>query len=511
MLSGKIPLERGRFIGGTLVTIYMFQKVRELKGRGLNRSEIARELKIDRKTVSKYLRSNTPPKYGPRIGVTRGDPFSSFEPRARFLLDQTPKITAREIFEFILEEGYRGSERTVDRRISQISSEKPKERFFDQEYQPGEQAQFDFKESVEFAFVDGVRDVHLHFGTLPFSDTCRVRGYPGLTYECFMDGVHNFFEKIGGLTENIRIDNLSPCVAKILPDNKRLWTAAFSRAIEHYGFGVLACAPAKGNEKGDVERDIRTFARRLANYVKNRGIVFKNWDELNAFFSDYMEERQKEESRERLKKERAHLAPLPDRDEEILCRVERTPATSFGTVRLGKSTYSVPDRAISASCRVVSGPYGVTIWREGGTKECFASHPRKPDGQHSILLEHVLPSLIRKPHAMVRWAHRALLFPQPIFEKFYKRLRNIDAQSAEREFLRSINLVHFTTLSEIAVGMELILESTTQNLFDDLKELLLGRRTPCDVIEIAYRANQSPVNPKLSFYDSFIPNAGVVI
>jgi hypothetical protein len=325
-----------------------------------------------------------------------------------------------------------------------------------------------------------------------------------------MDGVHHFFESISGLTENIRIDNLSPCVARILPDGKRLWTAAFGRAVEYYDFGVLPCTPAKGNEKGDVERDIRTFARRLANYVKNRGIVFKDWDGLNAFLSDYMEERQKEESRERLKEERAHLSPLPPRDEEILCRVERTPATSYGTVRLGKSTYSVPDRAISANCRVVSGPYGVTIWREGGKKECLATHSRKPDGEHSILLEHILPSLIRKPQAMVRWAHKALLFPIPVFEKFYKRLRSIDPQSAEREFLRAMNLVHFTTLSEIAVGMELILETKTETIFDDLRELLLGRRAPCDVIEISTRENQSPLQPKLSIYDSFIPKTGAI-
>jgi transposase len=488
----------------------MFQKVRDLKAQGLKQSQIAKELGIDRKTVAKYLSSNTPPKYGPRKGVTKKDPFSAFEPRAKFLLDQTPKITAREIFEFILEEGYRGSERTVDRRIAQILGEKPKERYFEQEYRAAEQAQFDFKECVEFAFVDGVRSVQLHFGTLPFSDTCRVRGYPGLTYECFMDGVHHFFENIGGLTSNIRIDNLSPCVVKVLPNSKRIWTAAFARAIEYYDFGVLPCTPAKGNEKGDVERDIRTYARRLANYVKNRGIVFKDWVELNVFLSDYMEEHQKEESRERLKIEKAQLSTLPPRDEEILCRVERVPATSYGTVRLAKSTYSVPDHAISVNCRVVSSPYGVTIWREGGAKECLAVHPRKPDGENSILLEHILPSLIRKPQAMVRWAHRHLLFPSPVFEKFYKRLKTIDSQSAEREFLRAVNLVHFTTLSEIAAGMELILETHTENIFDDLKQLLLGRRVPCNVIEISMRENQSPLNPKLSLYDSFIPKTGVI-
>ena len=111
---------------------------------------------------------------------------------------------------------------------------------------------------------------------------------------------------------------------------------------------------------------------------------------------------------------------------------------------------------------------------------------------------------------MVRWVHKQLLFPLPVFRKFYNRLRQINAQTTEREFLRSVNLIQFAPLSEIAVGMELILETKTEYLFEDLKELLLGRRAPADVIDISARANQHAINPKLSIYDSFIPNTGVV-
>lgn len=487
----------------------MFQNIRKLKCEGLTKSKIAKKLGINRKTVSKYLKANTPPQYGPRKSITKKDPFLGFEKRAHFLLELTPEITAREVFEFILDEGYKGSERTVDRRVATIQAEKPKERFFKQKYKPGEQSQFDFKESVELPFKDGMRFVQLHFGTLPYSDTCRVRGYPGLSFECFMDGVHSFFETIGGMTENVRIDNLSPCVARVLKGSKRKWTVAFGRAIAYYGFGVLPCTPAKGSDKGDVERDIRTHAKRISNFVKNRGIVFKDWDELNAFLAHYMESRQSGASKEKLIEEIKVCAPLPPRDEEVLCRVELTPATSYGTVRIANSTYSVPDHAIGAGCRVVYRPYGVHIFRAGGKGECLAKHPRKPAGEHSLLLEHILPSLLRKPHAMVRWAHKEMLFPSPIFTRFYERLKAIDSLSAEQEYLRSINLVHHTPLSEIAVGMELVLETTTTKLFDDLRELLLVSRRPAEVIDITYRLNQSPVNPKLSDYDSFIPQIGV--
>ena len=41
-----------------------------------------------------------------------------------------------------------------------------------------------------------------------------------------MDGVHSFFEVIGGLTENIRFDNLSPVVKKVLKGDARLYTVS---------------------------------------------------------------------------------------------------------------------------------------------------------------------------------------------------------------------------------------------------------------------------------------------
>ncbi|MHA0110705.1 hypothetical protein ACXYUI_26600, partial [Klebsiella pneumoniae] len=56
-------------------------------------------------------------------------------------------------------EGYSGSLRTTERRLARLQGEKPKERFFEQVYQPGEQAQFDFKEQVPLPFHEGIRVV----------------------------------------------------------------------------------------------------------------------------------------------------------------------------------------------------------------------------------------------------------------------------------------------------------------------------------------------------------------
>jgi len=286
-----------------MVSAYMFSQIRNLKAKGKSQAAIARELGINPKTVAKYVRSNTPPQYKVRVGTTRPDPFFGFEDRVTQWTRRTPNLSDQEIFELLIPEGYKGSERTINRRMKGLRAAKSNERFFDQQYTPGEQSQFDFKEKVLLPFVDGPRLVHLHFGTLPYSDICLVRGYPFKNFECFMGGIHSFFEQIGGMTKNIRFDNLSPCVKKVLEGSKRLYTDDFNRATQYYDFGLLPCAPGKGSDKGDVERDIRTYSNRIKNRVSHEGLVFQGWEHLNGWLDQYMQERQRPESLARLKEE----------------------------------------------------------------------------------------------------------------------------------------------------------------------------------------------------------------
>ena len=489
-----------------MMSLYVFEEIRRLLGEGKSQAAIARELRINPKTVGRYARSNTPPKYKAREKSTRPDPFIGFDEKVTNWLQTTPTLSDQEVYELLLPEGYRGSERTINRKLKSLRKREEEERYFEQEYTPGEQSQFDFKEKVTLPFVDGDRVVNLHFGTLPHSDACFVRGYAFKNYECYIDGIHSFFETIGGMTTNIRFDNLSPCVKKILKGDKRLYTDDFHRAIKYYDFGLLPCRPATGSDKGDVERDIRTFSNRIKNRVSHEHTVFRDWDHLNTWLFDYMKERRSAECVEKWNLEKKKLKTLPPREEGVLCKIQVGPASSYGTIRFGKSTYSVPDSMIGQVCRTAIGPSEVKIeFGEMGRPRQIIVHPRKVDGEHSMLLEHVLPSLIRKPHAMVRWAHRSILFPTPVCEKFYKQLKKIDSYSAEREYLRAINLILNTTFTEITAGMELVLETVSQTLFDDLRTLLFGERRPADVIEITSRLNQSPLKPELSQYDSLIP------
>jgi transposase len=483
-----------------MLSMYLFQQIRKLSGEGRSASAISRELRINRRTVAKYLAMNAPPKYKERKERTKPDPFAQFEASARQLLSSVEDMTAYELMVLLRKQGYSGSLRTTARRMALLRGEKKKERFFEQVYEPGEQCQFDFKEKVSLPFRDGELIVHLHFGTLPFSNAFFVKAFPFKNYEAFIDGVHSFFDYIGGQTENVRIDNLSPCVSKVGRGNSRTYTDAFKRAINYYGFGVLPCAPGKGSDKGDVERDIRTYAHRIQTYVRATGRIFSDFDDLNLFLTEFIAEETSEKAKDLLIQERSKLKPLPPRDVAVMCRVVETTVGPFGTATISKSCYSVPDQAIGRSCRVELGSYEAVV-RDYVTKAVIARHPRKEDGDPSIDLAHVLPSLLRKPAAMVRWAHRDILFPIPAFKRFHKHLEKTMPDGANREFLRCVNLVQHASLQDIAAGLELLMREPVAEPFVTLKQLL-GLNGPQNMTPLA----QPPINPELSQYDMLIPS-----
>lgn len=140
--------------------MYKFQKMRRLWKQGNNFSQIAKELNINRKTVAKYLKCNTPPSYSKREKSTRNDPFAPFKNLAEQLLGKSDEVLAVDVYETLVKKGYQGSERTVRRRIAEFKANEDKERFFEQEYTPGEQSQFDFKKKTFF---------YNHGGSLPIT------------------------------------------------------------------------------------------------------------------------------------------------------------------------------------------------------------------------------------------------------------------------------------------------------------------------------------------------------
>ena len=109
-----------------------------------------------------------------------------------------------------------------------------REMFVPLTHPPGH-AQVDFGEAL--AVIGGVeRKIHFLAMSLPHSDACFVKAYPGETTEAFCDGHVSGFSFFGGVPRSILYDNTRIAVARILGDGKRQRTRVFSELRSHYLF-----------------------------------------------------------------------------------------------------------------------------------------------------------------------------------------------------------------------------------------------------------------------------------
>ena len=482
-----------------MISMHKVTKIRVLKTDGLNQLTIAEEVGVHRDTVRKYLKPGVEPRYPKnRSGRTREDKTAAFKEQISLLVKEG--YPATEIYDELVPKGYEGSYRSVSRAVKQAKASVPKERFFEQMHEPGVQAQFDFKEKVKIPFITGIRIVHLHFGTLPCSGHYKIQAYLFKNFQCFAHGIASFFLEIKGVTKETRIDNLSPCVKKVLTGRKRLFTKEFQRFVDYYNTTPSACAPAKGNEKGDVEREIRTHAARILRRIRREGLVFENMEDFNQWFSSYCAAFQK--NQDKFLNEQKSLQPLPKWNSSVLEKTVPVVPSKTGTVQFELSRYSVPDELIGVACELTATHECVII----ANAEPFSKgllqrveHKRQIPGDDSIELLHCIRSLSRKPRAMLNWTHRHILFPSPAFTKFLKFLQKTSAETAEREFLASVNLVQHVPIHDIGLGMELICQVKSPTPYEDLKGLLLPNS-----YQTASLA-QPQINLDLNQFNTFIP------
>ena len=261
----------------------------ELNGRvrhavmieGLSQREAARCFGIDPRTVRKMLSYSAPPGYVRTRPPVRPklDPFIGIIDRILEEDKDRPKKqrhTSKRIFERLRDEyGFTGKITIVKDYICGVRQRR-REMFVPLTHRPGH-AQVDFGEAL--AVIGGVeRKIHFLAMSLPHSDACFVKAYPGETTEAFCDGHVSGFSFFGGVPRSILYDNTRIAVARILGDGKRQRTRVFSELRSHYLFEDRFGRPGKGNDKGKVE-GIVGYCRRNFLAPMPR---FRNFDDLNT-------------------------------------------------------------------------------------------------------------------------------------------------------------------------------------------------------------------------------------
>ena len=257
--------------------------------QGKSIKAICRELRVSRKVVRKVVRSEaTEFRYEreaqplPQIGPWR-------DKLDQLLLTNEGKaarerLTLIRLFEELRGIGYGGGYDAVRRYARQWSKERGASTaaaYVPLLFGPGEAYQFDW--SHEVVLLSGVTvivkaaHVRLCHSRMPF-----VRVYPRETQEMVFDAHDRAFALFKGACQRGIYDNMKTAVETIFVGKQRLYNRRFLQMCSHYLVDPVACTPASGWEKGQVENQVglvreRFFTPRLR---------FKNLDELNAWLLD---------------------------------------------------------------------------------------------------------------------------------------------------------------------------------------------------------------------------------
>jgi transposase len=250
---------------------------------------ICRELGLSRKVVRKVLRSDaTEFRYTrstqplPKIGPWRD------ELEALLLANEgkppRERLTLIRIFEALRGAGYDGSYDAVRRyakawRRERGASAAPA--YVPLSFAPGEAYQFDW--SHEIVLINGVTvTVKVAHVRLCHSRMLFVRAYPRESQEMVFDAHDRAFAFFKGACTRGIYDNMKTAVETIFVGKERAYNRRFLQMCGHYLVEPVACTPASGWEKGQVENQVglvreRFFTPRLR---------VKSYDELNAWLMD---------------------------------------------------------------------------------------------------------------------------------------------------------------------------------------------------------------------------------
>jgi len=396
--------------------VELFTLIRWDHKQGFGIRALAEKYQVHRRTVRQALESPAPPerKVPVRVSPVMGTAAELIDGMLRADLDAPAKQrhTARRVFERLADEhdaavSYSSVAKYVRRRRPEAGAEARARAgsvagFVPQAREPGAEAQVDFGDVL--VELDGVLTRCWMFAfRLSFSGKAVHRVYASQAQEAFLEGHVTAFAVMGGVPwRQVRYDNLSPAVSKVLAGRNRTETTRWASFRSWYGFSAFYCEPGLdgAHEKGGVEGEIGRFRRRWMVPVP----VVASLGELNTRLAeaDAAEDGRHVEYRaasvgEDFAAEAARLLPPPAGPFDTAA-VLWPRADKFARISVGKCRYSVPARLIGTAVRVRLTASELEVF-EGSAR--VAVHPRlTASGAEHLVLDHYLEILVRKPGAL---------------------------------------------------------------------------------------------------------------
>ncbi|MUZ66434.1 IS21 family transposase, partial [Agrobacterium vitis] len=402
--------------------------------QGWSMKKIARELHVSRNTVRKILRSDeTDFSYErerqplPKTGAWQAE-------IERFLATNEgrpsrERLTLIRIYEELRALGYDGSYDAIRRYAKGWAKNRGSataQAYVPLYYAPGEAYQFDW--SHEIVLINGttttVKVAHVR---LCHSRMMFARAYMRESQEMVFDAHDKAFAFFRGTCTRGIYDNMKTAVEAVFVGKERLYNRRFLQMCSHYLVQPVACTPASGWEKGQVENQVglvreRFFTPRLR---------VKSLEELNVWLLDkcvaYAKAHNHPEQADQtiwqmFEAERSSLVPYVGPFDGFHCVPASVSKTC--TVRFDNNKYSVLSTAVGRPVEVHAYADRIVVKQDGTV---IAEH-RRSFGRGETVYDpwHYVPVLARKPGALRNGApFRDWVMPAAM-EKVRKRLKTVD-------------------------------------------------------------------------------------
>ena len=265
-----------------MINMDEWKAIKILSSKGVSIKTIAKQLKLSKNTVKKYLRETGQPEYNKKESSISK---SNWEKYKELILNMyhNKKFIGSRIFEELTKSGASGSRTGFYEYFKSIKKidvlKNIRERF---ETLPGKQAQFDWSEYTVSIGCE-IRKVYIIIVILGFS---RYRCYIAsldITQHSIFEAIEKCFEYFGYCPTELLMDNARQMVDNA---NRKMfkWNKKFEEFLAYYKVEPIACKVRHAWTKGKVENPFYYLEN---HFVK--GNSFRDFEELQIKLKEFTE------------------------------------------------------------------------------------------------------------------------------------------------------------------------------------------------------------------------------
>jgi transposase len=365
---------------------------------------IATQLGVHHTTVQRVLAQAGVEAGRVSVRATIADPYVPFIEET---LKQYPRLRASRLYEMVRARGYPGQPDHFRTIVARYRPRPPAEAYLRVRTLPGEQAQVDWGHFGKIRIGLALRVLWAFVMVLSWCRQIFLRFYLSAAMPSFVRGHVDAFDFFGGVPRVLLYDNLKSAVLERAGDAIRFHPTLLELSA-HYHYLPRPVAPARGNEKGRVERAIRYirdsfFPARTYTDLDDLNAQALAWTQGIAADRPCPEDRART-VRELFAEERGKLLALPDNpyptEERLVVNVGKTPY-----VRFDLNDYSIPHTHTRRPLIVLATLTAVRVL-DPATEAVLSSHVRSWDRDQQIEHPPHIEALIE--HKRAAKQHRAI-------------------------------------------------------------------------------------------------------